>query len=64
MTTLLDRKQAAHILGVSEGTLANWHCSGLRKVPCVKIGARIRYREKDLERWIESQVINRVEEVA
>ena len=58
--TLIDRKAAAQVLGVSPGTLANWQCSHFRKVPHVKIGRRVMYRRQDLDAWIEKQVVNPV----
>ena len=55
---LIDRHQAAEYLGISPGTLANWQCTGFRKVPHVKIGRRVRYRKADLERFVEANLVD------
>jgi len=60
-TELIDRKAAAEYLGVSPGTLANWQSTGFRRVPHVKIGKRVQYRIADLDRFIESNLVNPVE---
>ena len=59
---LMNRAMAADYLGVTPGTLANWASSNLRKVPFVKIGRRVAYRKHDLERWIEAQVVNPIQD--
>jgi excisionase family DNA binding protein len=59
-----NRDQAAMYLGVSPGTLANWHSSKSRRVPYVKIGRYVRYRPKDLEAFIEANVHDRIESTA
>ncbi len=66
MTTagLMTRKEAAEYLGVATGTLANWQCSGLRRLPFLKLGRHIRYRAHDLDAWIEASVQNRTDAVA
>lgn len=62
MTTagLMDRQEAAEYLGVAPGTLANWQSTQLRQVPCVKLGRVVRYRQGDLDRWIDANSQNRV----
>ncbi len=57
----MDRTQAAAYLGVSPGTLANWHSTGLRRIPHLKIGRNVRYRKADLDAFIESCVVNPIE---
>lgn len=59
---LIDRPAAAQRLGIVPGTLANWQSSHFRKVPHVKIGRRVMYRIQDLDRWIEAQVVNPIED--
>lgn len=61
MQAMMDRKQAAEYLGVAPGTLANWQCSKFRRIPHVKIGRAVKYRLTDLERWIESNVVDAIE---
>jgi excisionase family DNA binding protein len=57
---LMTIKEVARKLGVSE----NWIYSHLRLrkplVPHVRLGGHIRFREVDIERWIEEQVRNAV----
>lgn len=56
----LDRytsKEAAEILGVREETLAAWRCTKRYPLSYVKIGRKVFYRGKDLEKFIESRVV-------
>ena len=57
---LMTIKDVAKKLGVSE----NWVYSHLRVreplVPHVRLGGHIRFREEDIEVWIEEQVRNAV----
>ena len=55
---LLDRAEAAKILRLSPGTLANWQSTQRRKIPCLKLGKRVFYREADLQKWLELQAVN------
>lgn len=51
----LTPSQAAEIIGVSVGTLSNWR--GLKKGPAyIKIG-RVLYRQSDIDKYLESKVI-------
>ena len=53
-TTLLNTTQAARYLGLSKAFLERDRWAGA-KVPFIKIGSRaVRYRLRDLERYIES----------
>lgn len=54
---LLTRDEAAERLGIRPGTLAQWHCTKREpRPPVVMIGTRtIRYRESELEAFIERQ---------
>jgi len=56
---LLNRKQAAEYLTISPGTLANWHSTGAQKIPMIKIGRLCRYREKNLDHWLEQQIVDK-----
>jgi predicted DNA-binding transcriptional regulator AlpA len=49
---LLSRRQAAHYLGVTEQTLAIWKCTGRYNLPTVKIGRLVKYRQADLDQFI------------
>lgn len=52
---LLTRTQAAKILGLKPTTLAKWHAQGTHGLPFVKCGGSIRYRQSDLEQWINER---------
>ena len=55
-TVLLNTKQAAEYLGVSAAFLERDRWAGAR-IPFVKLGTRsVRYRQDDLEQYIEQQV--------
>lgn len=57
---LLDRLEAAKFLRLSPSTLANWQSTQRKKIPCFKLGKRIFYRESDLAKWLELQIMNPV----
>jgi len=53
-TQLLNTQQAAEFLGVSVAFLERDRWAGAR-VPYIKVGSRaVRYRQTDLEQYIES----------
>ena len=56
---LLPPEEAACVLNVKIGTLANWRCTKRADIPYIRIGKRaIRYRWGDLQAFIQkSQVI-------
>ncbi len=58
---LLSRKEAAHYLNVTEGTLAVWLCTKRYNLPVVKIGRLAKYRKSDLDNFITSRIINQSE---
>jgi excisionase family DNA binding protein len=47
---LLTVRQAAKLLGLAEDTLYSWVAA--RKIPVVRLGRAIRFRESDLQRMI------------
>ncbi len=51
-TVLLTPKEAAARLRVTEGTLAKWRMTALRRLPYVKVGAKVAYTEAALEDFI------------
>jgi excisionase family DNA binding protein len=53
---LLDARQAAEVLNVSEGTLAIWRSTRRYALPYVKVGRKVRYRRVDLIAWLEKRV--------
>lgn len=52
---LISRKEAARLLQLSPGTLAIWDCRGKYDLRPVKIGNRIYYRKTDLNRFLQSE---------
>ena len=49
---LLDPQQAADLLGLRKATLYAW--SYKRKIPSIRIGNRLRFRQSDLERLVRA----------
>jgi excisionase family DNA binding protein len=54
---LLTRKQAAAYLNVSEGTLTVWACTKRYPLAYVKVGRSVRYRQEDLDAFVERQTV-------
>ena len=52
---LLDEREAAKHLEVSDGTLSVWRSTGRYKLPFIKIGRKVRYRRSDLDAWLASR---------
>lgn len=53
---LLTAQEVAALIGLAEGTLANWRSQGGDiGPPFVKLGGMVRYRRTDLEAWIAAQ---------
>ena len=50
---LLTTRQMADLLGYSAGTVQDWAEAG--KIPCFKIGGRLRFRESEVVEWLETQ---------
>ena len=60
----LNSDEAADFLGLQRTTLEAWRCRG-GGPRFVKLGRAVRYRQADLDGWIESRVReNTVSEVA
>jgi excisionase family DNA binding protein len=55
MDSLLNQKQAAHVLGVSVRTLERHRVSGTGP-RWVRLGRLVRYRQSDLDGWVESNL--------
>ena len=53
---LVNDKQAAKILGIAPATLAVWRCTKRYALPYVKVGRLIRYKQSDVEAFIESRI--------
>ena len=56
---LLNTKEVSEILGVTVKSLANSRYTGIGiQVPYQKIGRLIRYKESDLEKYLEANTFN------
>ena len=53
---LWSPEQVAHILGVSKQTLAVWRCEQRYALPYVKVGACVRYRPSDVQKFIDERL--------
>ena len=53
MERLLDAAEIAEQLGMSVSTIRKWVHYGF--MPHVKLGRAVRFREKDIETWIEER---------
>lgn len=54
---LLTPAQAAEQLNIPVSTLARWR-SERRELPYVPVGRLVRYRQADIDRWIEDNIVN------
>lgn len=54
--SLIDVHDAAEHLGIAPKTLYKWVECG--QIPFVRIGRMVRFRERDLERWVEERLEN------
>ncbi len=54
---LLTTTEAAEFLGVKPSSLTVWRCTRKVKIPFVRIGANVRYRTRDLEKFLESHSV-------
>lgn len=54
---LLTIEQAAEYLSIAPGTLYNWrHTGRVHLPPAVRLGGSLRYRRRDLDRFIAEQL--------
>ena len=58
MYKLLTPKQVAEILGVSVETLNVWRATKRYNLKYVKSGRLVRYREEDVQEFIDSRIQN------
>lgn len=55
----LTSEQAAEFIGIKPATLNDWRYRGIANQPkYLKIGNRVWYRKRDLEAWVEAQVVD------
>lgn len=57
LSRLLTESEAAELLGVTPQTLSVWRCTKRYPLVYVKAGRLVRYRAKDLEKFIESRSV-------
>ena len=62
-TVLLTPKEAAARLRVSKSTLAKWRMTASRKLPFVKVGAKVAYTEAAIEAFIAHRLRNSTSDV-
>ena len=53
---LMTVYQAAEYIDVQPNTLNCWRNTGRYSLPFLKIGRNIRYRQSDLDLWLEARV--------
>ena len=63
MDKLLTTKQASEYLGLSPVTLSNARYTGTGvKIPYIKMSSSVRYKQSDLDKYIESNTRNNTSE--
>jgi excisionase family DNA binding protein len=50
---LLTARELGQLLGFSAATIVDWSEGG--KLPAFKIGGRLRFRESEVEAWLEER---------
>lgn len=53
----LTPEEAANIIGVEPGTLANWRSNKRHELPYYKPGKRVFYWERDVNNFIEKSTV-------
>ena len=53
---IIGTEEAAHYLRCTEGTLRVWVSK--RKVPHLKVGRLVRFRRKDLDKWLDDHLVS------
>ena len=56
MTKLLTKDEVAEMLGVKPSTIYQWTHEGF--IPYVKIKNLVRFRQSDIDKWIEDRANN------
>jgi hypothetical protein len=52
---LLSETEAAQTLCLAPNTLQVWRSTGRYGLPFIKIGSKVRYRQEDLQKWLEDR---------
>jgi predicted DNA-binding transcriptional regulator AlpA len=53
----MTRNEAAAALGLKANTLAKWSCLKTCGPAFLKLGGSVRYRESDLQAWLDKQTV-------
>ena len=56
MERLLTAEQVSEILGIEPATLAVWRCTNRYNLPYTKVGRLVRYRETDVQVFVEGRM--------
>jgi excisionase family DNA binding protein len=56
---LLTNAEAAEYLDVSGGTLEVWRCTRRYPIPYIKVGRKVRYRKKCLDKFLNDRTVER-----
>jgi hypothetical protein len=54
---LISPADAAAVLHIKKQTLAVWRCAKRQPLPYVKVGRRVFYKRRDLERFVERNTL-------
>ena len=57
----LDTPQAAGYIGIKSHTLEIWRSTGRHRIPYIRVGRLIRYRQSALDSWLASRTVNAAE---
>jgi len=55
MEKLLTVDELAQVLLVKKSTIYQWRHLGL--IPYIKVGRLVRFREKDIQKWLSSRTV-------
>ena len=58
MNEIMKTQEVADYLNVKKQTLEVWRSKNINKIPYIKVGASVRYRRTDVEKWIQRQTNN------
>lgn len=61
LARLMTPAEVAELLGVQVQTLTAWRCRGAQELPYVKAGRLVRYREADVERFVQMRTVGAVD---
>lgn len=56
---LMTQAELAQYLNTTVAVLNTWRSIGRLKIPYIKYGRNLRYRKSDIDKWLESQTVNK-----